>query len=129
MRVRWLSRALDDLDEAEAYIARDNPAAASEVVAQIAKTVTLLKEKPGMGRPGRIEGTRELVVPGTPFVVPYRVKEDTIEVLRGVSLLSEMAETLLTHRPTGKRELPLPVEKGAASQRGGTGSRRGTGTI
>lgn len=82
MRARWLRRALVDLDEAEAFIARDNPSAAPEVVAKIVRAVTLLGDQPGIGRAGRVPGTRELVVPGTPFIIPYRVKDDTVQVLR-----------------------------------------------
>lgn len=82
MRVRWLKRALNDLAAAEAWIARDNPAAASEIVLHLVKTVGLLQGRPGLGRPGRVPGTRELVVPGTMFIVPYRVREESVEVLR-----------------------------------------------
>lgn len=82
MRVKWLRRALADLDEVEAFIAQDNPSAASEVVARIVRTVTLLKDRPGIGRPGRVPGTKELVVSETPYIVPYRVTNDTVQVLR-----------------------------------------------
>jgi toxin ParE1/3/4 len=67
--------------EAE-YIARDNPAAAAHVVQKIAEAVDRLKQYPAMGRPGRITGTRELVVSGTPYIVPYRIRENEVEVLR-----------------------------------------------
>lgn len=82
MRVRWLRRALLDLDAAEAYIAQDDPSAAAGVVLQIVRAVSLLKEQPGIGRTGRVPGTKELVVPKTPYVVPYRVKEEAVQVLR-----------------------------------------------
>jgi addiction module RelE/StbE family toxin len=82
LRVRWLKYALVDLDEAEACIAQDNPSAAFEVVAKIVRAVTLLKDQPGIGRAGRVPGTKELVVPETPFIVPYRVKDETVQVLR-----------------------------------------------
>lgn len=82
MRVKWLRRALVDLQEAEAFIAQDNPSAAFEVVARIVRTVTLLKEQAGIGRAGRVPGTRELIIPDTPYIVPYRVKDDTVQVLR-----------------------------------------------
>ena len=82
MRVRWLRRAVLDLDEAEAYIARDNPQAAAGVVLEIVHTVSLLQTQPGSGRAGRVPGTRELVIPNTPFIVPYRVKDDSIQILR-----------------------------------------------
>ena len=82
MRVRWLKRALLDLDEAESYIAQDDPQAAAEVVLGIVMAVSLLKEQPGIGRAGRITGTKELIVANTPFIVPYRVKNDAVQVLR-----------------------------------------------
>jgi plasmid stabilization system protein ParE len=44
--------------------------------------VEQLRDFPAMGRPGRVAGTRELVIPGKPYVVPYRVKESVIEILR-----------------------------------------------
>lgn len=82
MRVRWLRRALDDLDAAETYIARDDPETAAAVTLRIVRAVSLLKEQPGIGRTGRVAGTKELVVPNTPYIVPYRVKADTIQILR-----------------------------------------------
>jgi len=82
VRVRWLRKALANLDEEGEYIARDNPAAAARVVLRILSAVELLKQNPAIGRPGRVAGTRELVVTETPYVVPYRVREDVVEVLR-----------------------------------------------
>ena len=82
MQIKWHARALADLDEVEIFIAQDNPFAAAKVVLRIIKTVSLLNEQPGIGRPGRVPGTRELVVPDIPYIIPYRVKEDTIQVLR-----------------------------------------------
>jgi addiction module RelE/StbE family toxin len=82
LRVRWLKKALRDLDEAEAYIAKDDPQAAAGVVLNIVRAVSHLKDQPGIGRTGRVPGTKELIVPKTPFVVPYRVKDDTVQILR-----------------------------------------------
>lgn len=82
MRVKWLRRALFDLDEAESHIARDNPSVAAEVILRIVKAVSLLKDQPGIGRSGRVPGTNELVVPNTPYIVTYRVKDDTVQILR-----------------------------------------------
>ena len=82
MRVRWLRRALRDLDDEAAFIATDSPAAAQIVVQRILDSVAMLSEQPGLGRPGRVPGTRELVVPKTRLIVPYRVHDQTIEVLR-----------------------------------------------
>ncbi len=83
MRIDWSPLAVDDLVSIQHDVGRDNPRAAVEVVT----AVTLLIERqlprfPHSGREGRVAGTLELVVPGLPFVVPYRVRPDTIEILR-----------------------------------------------
>ena len=75
LEIRWLKRALANLDAEAAFIALDNPAAAARLVDTVARTVELLARNPGLGRPGRVEGTRELVVANTPYLVPYRVRK------------------------------------------------------
>lgn len=82
MRVRWLRTALRNLDEEASYIAADDPAAARLVVARVLDTVAQLANQPGLGRPGRVPNTRELVVARTRYIVPYRVKRDAVEILR-----------------------------------------------
>jgi toxin ParE1/3/4 len=82
VRVRWLRTALANLNAEAEYIAQDSPAAAVRVVAAIKLAVENLRRYPAMGRSGRVAGTRELVVPGTPYIIPYRVRGDAVEVLR-----------------------------------------------
>jgi toxin ParE1/3/4 len=82
MRVRWLRTALRNLDEEASYIAADDPAAARLVVARVLEAVAQLADQPGLGRPGRVPSTRELVVARTRYIVPYRVKRDAVEILR-----------------------------------------------
>ncbi len=83
MKLVWSPEALQDLTEVRAYIARDNPAAATKVVKRIVSLVsTQLPSNPESGRIGRVPGTRELVITKSPFVVPYRVRAGTIEILR-----------------------------------------------
>lgn len=82
MRVRWLRKALRNLDEEAAYIANDDSAAARVVVERVLNAVAMLAQQPDMGRPGRVPGTRELVVPRTRYIVPYRVRGDAVEILR-----------------------------------------------
>ncbi len=82
MRVRWLRRALRNLDEEAEYIARDDPDAAARTVQRIVTAVAQLTTHPASGRIGRVPGTRELVVTGTPYIVPYRVRGDAVEILR-----------------------------------------------
>jgi toxin ParE1/3/4 len=79
----WSPEAIADLLALRIYIERDDPAAAQRVALHIIGNVeTLLAGSPEMGRPGRVAGTRELVIPGTPYIVPYRVIGNTIQVLR-----------------------------------------------
>jgi toxin ParE1/3/4 len=82
VRVKWLRTALANLNAEAEYISQDSPAAAARTVAAIVHAVELLKQYPALGRPGRVPSTRELVVQGTPYIVPYRVRGDLVELLR-----------------------------------------------
>ena len=83
MIVIWSGEAVDDLAALRAHIAEDNPVAARQVVSAILRSVNdLLSGQPQMGRPGRVPGTRELVVPNTPYIVPYRIRDNRIVILR-----------------------------------------------
>ncbi len=82
MQIRWLDDALADLTQIYRYIAADDPNAAGRVVARVQAAVRRLVVAPHRGRPGRWPGTRELVVPGTRDLVPYRVTRDLVEILR-----------------------------------------------
>ena len=82
MRVRWLYQALRNLDDEIAFIAADGPQAAKLVAERVTRAVSMLGEHPGIGRPGRVHGTRELVVLKTRYIVPYRVRDEAIEILR-----------------------------------------------
>ena len=82
MRVEWLRNALRNLEDEAAYIADDDEAAARLVVTRVLDAVAQLAEQPGLGRPGRVPGTRELIVLKTRYVVPYRVRGGRVEILR-----------------------------------------------
>jgi toxin ParE1/3/4 len=83
VRIVWLARALADRDAIVTYIAQDSPRAALEQGDRIQAAVDRLSDNPESGRRGRIPGTREKVVPRTPYVVVYRLSAaETIEVLR-----------------------------------------------
>ena len=83
MIIVWSDEALDDLSNLRAFIANDSPKAARETAMRIVLAVeTMLAANPQIGRPGRVPGTRELVIPGTPFIVPYRVQAGTVQILR-----------------------------------------------
>lgn len=82
MIVRWTRTALANLNDLAEYIAQDNPRAAAHMVARILSSIEKLKAHPSIGRPGRVPNTRELVISGTPYIIPYRVKGSHIELLR-----------------------------------------------
>jgi len=82
LRIRWLEEAVADLEAVRNHIARTNPRAAMEMRDRIRRAVRMLADYPGFGRPGRVPETRELVVPGTPYVLPYRVRSGFVEILR-----------------------------------------------
>ena len=81
MRLRYTRLALADLEEAHAFIRAENPRAAQAMLARIREAVDRLVTFPDSGRPGRVGGTRELIVANTPFVVAYRVTPGTVDIL------------------------------------------------
>jgi addiction module RelE/StbE family toxin len=82
VRILWLQSAIDNLDQLRAYIADTDPGSAAVVVARILEAVDSLTVFPRRGRSGRVAGTRELVVPRTPYIVAYRIDDDVIVLLR-----------------------------------------------
>jgi toxin ParE1/3/4 len=83
MNIKWSKEALKDLQSLHRYIAKDNPFAAEKTAMAVVMAVeTILPVNPEIGRPGRVIGTRELVIKNTPYIVPYRIKLGVIQVLR-----------------------------------------------
>jgi addiction module RelE/StbE family toxin len=78
MKIRWTARAARNLTSIRDYIAKENPNAAARVAEALLKATVQLERFPQSGRPGRIAGTRELVVPGLPYILFYRIVEDVI---------------------------------------------------
>ena len=74
MKVVWSPRAIGHLVRLREYIARDSEQNAAVVATRKLGAVDLSQSYPEIGRPGRVVGTRELVVPGTPYIMPYRVR-------------------------------------------------------
>jgi toxin ParE1/3/4 len=81
VKVLWTQSAVGHLQSAFEYLNAENPRAAAESVERILSAVERVKQFPNMGRPGRVEDTRELVVTGTPFLVAYRLKAEHIQIL------------------------------------------------
>ena len=82
MQVVWLKSALNNLDEIAEYISQESSQAASQVVDLIVEQVGQLAAQPAIGRPGRVLGTRELVISNSYYLVPYRIKNNQVEILR-----------------------------------------------
>jgi len=81
MDIVWRQVALNGLENARQYIAQHNPSAANRVFEAIPTSVRHLADTPNIGRPGRVDGTRELVVVGTPYIVAYAVVDSRINIL------------------------------------------------
>jgi toxin ParE1/3/4 len=81
MTVVWSRRAIRHLACLREYIEKDSERYARVVANRILKAVDLLEKHPEMGRPGRVVGTRELVVPDTPYIIPYRVRAGRLELI------------------------------------------------
>lgn len=81
MTVVWSRRAMRHLVSLRNFIARDSERNATAVAERILRAIDLLQTQPDMGRPGRLLGTRELVVPDTPYIIPYRVQRGRLELI------------------------------------------------
>lgn len=82
MRVEWLPEAVRNLTEQVEWIARQDPWVAVSIGTAIEAGVARLGDHPAMARPGRVAGTRELVILGTPYVVVYRIETAAVVILR-----------------------------------------------
>lgn len=81
MRLRWTEIAADDLQAVHQYLSERSPAQADAMVDRILESIDVLEQYPNLGRRGRIEGTRELVIAATPFIVFYRIHRDQVLIL------------------------------------------------
>lgn len=81
MKIIWSPAASRDLRHAYQYIAKDNEHAAARIADVIEHHVRYLSVFPAMGRPGRVEGTRELPIPGTPFIAVYQLAGDAVDIV------------------------------------------------
>jgi toxin ParE1/3/4 len=81
VKIRWTRLARADINAAYDYVAADSPAAAAQFLETIHDAVAILIRHPMAGRAGRIPGTRELVIPGTPWILPSRARSSFIDIL------------------------------------------------
>lgn len=106
MRLRWLRDARADVRRIGRYIAHDNVDAAERVTTRIVEDIDLLTDQPGIGRPGRIIGTRELVISGTPYIAAYRVRETTVEIIAVIHGAQRWPESFEDRLPAPPRRQP-----------------------
>ena len=81
MTVVWSPRAIGHLAALRDYIARENPGAAARTATTLLAAVDRLAQLPNLGRAGRVSGTRELVVTGARYVIPYRLRGKRVEII------------------------------------------------
>lgn len=82
MRLRWTTPAAQDLYKIVRHIQKDNREAAAKVAGILFDGCATLRQFPRRGRKGRIEGTRELVFSGLPYIAVYRIQDQDLEILR-----------------------------------------------
>lgn len=81
MQLDWTPRAMEERGAAIEYIAQDNPTAALDQLDKIEQQTDMLLQHPEIGRPGRKQGTRNLVIVRTNFIVVYRFKTKTKHIV------------------------------------------------
>jgi addiction module RelE/StbE family toxin len=81
VKIRWTRLARSDIKAAREYVAADSAGAADQFLERIQQAAAVLVRHPMAGRTGRIPGTRELVIPGTPWILPYRIRRGFIDIL------------------------------------------------
>ena len=94
MKLTWSAFAMSDRDAIFTYAEADNPAAAVLIDERIVAAARRLLDFPASGRVGRIAGTRELVIHGTPYLAAYAITETTVRVLRVLHGAQEWPEDL-----------------------------------
>lgn len=82
MQIKWLKKALINLEHSAEYLQEQNPQSARDFIQEVHDVMELLKTNSAIGQPGRVFGTRKLVLQKFPYLIPYRVKNNCIEILR-----------------------------------------------
>lgn len=93
MRIRYTPNARECLADIHDYITTENPKAAKAVIALIRQQILTLTQYPQVGRSGRINGTRELIIKPYPFIVAYRLEADEVHILAVVHTSRRWPET------------------------------------
>ncbi len=94
MPVHWTEPALRAVEELQDRIAQDSPVAADRVAARIREAINGLASFPLKGRPGRVSGTYELVIPRTSYTAAYRLRAGIVEVIAVIHQAQQWPEHL-----------------------------------
>jgi len=81
MRIRWTPAAASDLQHIYDYLIEHEPRVAKPTIVAVRDAIRSLRKFPNRGRPGLVEGTRELLHKRLPYIIVYRVKEEAVEIL------------------------------------------------
>jgi toxin ParE1/3/4 len=82
MQLRWTMAAADDLEEIAEYLFEKSPRNAPDLIRKIYEAPSNLRSYPNLGREGKKEGTRELVLTPLPYIIVYQIVGDATYVLR-----------------------------------------------
>jgi toxin ParE1/3/4 len=82
MQLRWTEEAANDLERIADYLVQNTPGRAQQLIERIYDAAGSLLVLPHRGRPGKVKGTRELVLSALPYVVVYAVREDSVVIVR-----------------------------------------------
>ena len=94
-RINWTELALSDLEELAHYISQDKPGAAKKMILRIRESVQQLSFYPQIGRIGRVSETRELVTPGTPYIIVYCITDHGIDILAVIHAAKRWPESFV----------------------------------
>ena len=81
MRIEWVGTSLADFQQIRLYLRTRNPSAVEKIFNAVSRSAGQLQSFPELGRPMEGSDIRLLQVPGLPYILPYRVKLDRIEIL------------------------------------------------
>lgn len=97
MKVLWSPFAIDDLVAIREYIGQFNPTAANSVADQIIRSIEHLRNHPDLGAPTHRTDVRKLIIPNTPYIIPYRIKDGDLEILEVFDARQRAPRTDLSH--------------------------------
>ena len=82
MHILWFKKARNDLFEIYDYLSEESLSLAEQTCDEVKKRIEKLAGLPHIGRPGRVSGTKEFVLNNLPYIIPYRMREGRLEILR-----------------------------------------------